>query len=207
MLEISTYVGGMTQTNGYLVKTPSESFLVDAPEGIASWLGKQGVKVSTLLLTHQHFDHVLDAAAIQKEHGARVCAYAPFSRDLTLELLMTFVSGSRFEVPAFTVDEVLEGRSEVEAGGLNWVVAHVPGHSADSITFYHAGEKLLFGGDALFAGSIGRTDFPGGSMETLVEGIRKHLLVLPDEVRLLPGHMEETTIGEERRSNPYISED
>ncbi|HSI65349.1 MAG TPA: MBL fold metallo-hydrolase [Candidatus Saccharimonadia bacterium] len=206
MLSISIFTGGIAQTNGYLVNTPTDSFLVDAPDGIAAWLRQRGAKVSHLLLTHQHFDHVLDAAAVQREHGAKVWAFAPFSRKLTLEFLMGFVSGSSFEVSEFTVDEVLEGRGEVEIGGLTWKLAHVPGHSADSVTFYCEAEKLLFGGDVLFAGSIGRTDFPGGSEETLLSGIQQHLLTLPDDTKVLPGHMEETTIGEERTGNPYLEE-
>jgi glyoxylase-like metal-dependent hydrolase (beta-lactamase superfamily II) len=204
MLRISTYTGGIAQTNGYLVNSPTDSFLVDAPDGVADWLRHQGVKVSHLLLTHQHFDHVQDAAAIQQEHGAKVWSFAPFSRELTLEFLMGFVSGTSFAIEEYTVDEVLEGRDAIEVGGLTWKLAHIPGHSADSVTFYCESEKLLFGGDVLFAGSIGRTDFPGGSLQTLLAGIQKHLLTLPDDTRVLPGHMEETTIGEERVGNLYL---
>lgn len=203
MLRISCFTGGMAQTNGYLLESGAETLAVDAPEGMADWLGSQGKKVSHLLLTHQHFDHCLDAAAIQRT-GSRVLAFAPFSRELTLEFLMAFVGGSSFEVEAFTVDEVLEGRDEVHTGGLNWRLAHVPGHSLDSVTFYNEAEKLLLGGDVLFAGSIGRTDFPGGSLETLLEGIQKHLLTLPDDTRVLPGHGPETTIGDEKAGNPYL---
>lgn len=203
MLKISCFTGGIAQTNGYLIETPTGSLVVDAPEGMADWLARQGRVVTDLLLTHQHFDHCQDAAAIQRA-GARVLAFAPFSRELTLEFLMGFVSGTRFEIEAFTVDEVLEGRSEVEAGGVTWKLAHVPGHALDSVTFYCEAERLLMGGDVLFAGSIGRTDFPGGSLKTLLHGIQKHLLTLPDDTRVLPGHGPATTIGEERESNPYI---
>ena len=203
MVKISCFTGGIAQTNGYLVETASAALAVDAPEGMAGWLARQGRAVSHLLLTHQHFDHCQDAAAIQRT-GARVLAFAPFSRELTLEFLMGFVSGTRFEVEAFTVDEVLEGRGEVEAGGVQWRLAHVPGHSLDSVTFHCAEEKLLLGGDVLFAGSIGRTDFPGGSLKTLLEGIQKHVLTLPDDTRVLPGHGPETTVGEERVGNPYL---
>jgi hydroxyacylglutathione hydrolase len=206
MLRISTFTGGIAQTNGYLVNTPTDTFLVDAPDGIAGWLRRQGVKVSHLLLTHQHFDHVLDAAEIQQEHGARVWAFAPFSRDLTLEVLFGFATGTSVSVPEFAVDEVLEGRNSIEVGGQTWKLAHVPGHSADSVTFYCEAEKLVFAGDVLFAGSIGRTDFPGGSEGLLLAGIEKHLLTLPDDTRVLPGHMEGTTIGEERQGNPFLEE-
>ena len=205
MLKISCYTGGIADTNGYLVETGQGSFAVDAPEGMAAWLDGKNAKVGTLLLTHQHFDHCQDAAAIQTQHGARVLSYQAFSRQLTLEFLMGFVSGTRFEVSAFTVDELLEGKTEVEVCGLIWKLSHIPGHSLDSVTFYCADEGLVFGGDVLFSGSVGRADFPGGNMELLVEGIVKHLLPLPDETRVLSGHGPATTIGAEREDNPYLS--
>jgi len=205
MLKISIFTGGMAETNGYLVKTGSGAFVVDAPEGMTDWLIEQGVKVDTLLLTHQHFDHCQDAAAMQSKLGARVVAYQAFSRVLTLEFLMGFSRGTRFEVTAFTVDELLEGKMGIEAGGLTWKLAHIPGHSLDSVTFYCEGEKLVFGGDVLFAGSIGRCDFPGGSQKMLVEGIAKHLMVLPNETTVLPGHGPGTTVGDERDGNPYLA--
>jgi hydroxyacylglutathione hydrolase len=203
MLDISRFTGGIAQTNGYLLETTAGTLAVDAPEGMAAWVKAQGKAVSHLLLTHQHFDHCQDAAALQKT-GARVLAFAPFSRDLTLEFLMGFVSDAPFAVEAFTVDDLLEGRSEITAGGLTWKLAHIPGHSLDSVTFYCEREQLLLGGDVLFAGSIGRTDFPGGSLQTLLSGIQKNVMTLPDETRVLPGHGPETTVGKERGSNPYL---
>jgi glyoxylase-like metal-dependent hydrolase (beta-lactamase superfamily II) len=204
MLKISCFTGGIASTNGYLVETAEGVFAVDAPEGMAAWLKAQGKAPAVLLLTHQHFDHVQDAAAIKRECGSRICAFAEFSRQLTLEFLMGFVSGTRFEVEEFPVDTLLKGGDTVEAGGLTWDVAYVPGHSADSITFYHAGEGIVFGGDVLMAGGMGRCDFPGGSEATLLAGIRQHLLTLPDETVVCSGHGPETTIGTERETNPYL---
>lgn len=205
MLKISSFTGGIAATNGYLVETAESAFLVDAPEGMAAWLRAQGkTAVPTLLLTHLHFDHVQDAAAIQRELGAKVYAYADFSKELTLEFLMAFVSGTRFEVAPFKVDQLLKGVPSVMAGGLIWQVAHVPGHSADSITFYNADAGLVFDGDVLMAGGMGRCDFPGGSEELLLAGIEEHLMKLPDETVVWPGHGPETTIGTERETNPYL---
>ncbi|CAN5855509.1 MBL fold metallo-hydrolase [soil metagenome] len=205
MLQISCYTGGMAQTNGYLVESANGNFIVDAPEGMAGWLSRKSKKVSAILLTHQHFDHVQDAAAIKKEHEAKIYAHSPFARELTLEFLMGFVSGTRFEVEAFEVDELLEGKEELEVLGASWQLAHIPGHSVDSITFYQSMEKLVFGGDVLFQGSIGRTDFPNGSLEQLLQGIEIHMLTLPDDTRVLPGHGPGTTIGEERLENEYLA--
>lgn len=191
-------------TNGYYLETASGGVAVDAPEGFANWLRRRGKTVSVLLLTHQHFDHVMDAALIQREFGARICAFAPFLRSLTLAELMEMASGVPLKVEPFAVDEVLEGKAEVEAGGVKWKIAHIPGHSPDSITFYNPDENLVFGGDVLFKESIGRTDFPGGDGERLIRGIHEKLLVLPDDTRVLPGHGGDTTIGSEREENPYL---
>ncbi len=191
-------------TNAYYIENTAGGVAVDAPEGFAQWLRQRGKKVSVLLLTHQHFDHVMDAGLIQREFGARVCAFAPFSRALTLADLMEMATGVPLKIEAFEVDEVLEGKTEVEAGAIKWQIAHIPGHSPDSITFYNPEEKLVFGGDVLFMSSIGRTDFPGGDGEGLIRGIHEKLLILPDDTRVLSGHGEATTIGSERDENPYL---
>jgi glyoxylase-like metal-dependent hydrolase (beta-lactamase superfamily II) len=186
MSEITTYTGGIAATNGHLLSLPGGTVLVDAPDGIAAWLKKQNLRVDVLLLTHQHFDHVLDAAAVKAQHGCRVYAFAPFSRDLTLERLYGAVTGSSFSVPEFEVDEVLEGQSTLEALHL-------------------ATKNLLFGGDVLFLDGVGRTDFPGGSTQLLLTGIETKLFKLPDATRVFPGHGDDTTIGRERAENPFLT--
>jgi glyoxylase-like metal-dependent hydrolase (beta-lactamase superfamily II) len=107
-------------------------------------------------------------------------------------------------VKPFEVDELLEGKSSVEACGVAWKLFHVPGHSPDSVCFLWEAQNLLFGGDVLFRDSIGRTDFPGGSMRQLVEGIQTKLLTLPDDTLVYPGHGPHTSIGAERRENEYL---
>lgn len=205
MLEPSTHTGGIASTNAHLLRLPGGNVVVDAPEGAAAWLRRQGVRVDVLFLTHQHFDHVLDAAAIQAEHGCRVYSFAPFSRDLTLEKLFGMVTGSSLEVPEFAVDEVIEGRETLEAAGETWRLYHVPGHSPDSVCFHLESENLLFGGDVLFLDGIGRTDFPGGSTQQLLSGIESKLFVLPDVTRVFPGHGDDTTIGRERAESPFFN--
>ncbi|WP_395715551.1 MBL fold metallo-hydrolase [Prosthecobacter sp.] len=205
MSEISTYTGGIAATNAHLLRLPGGTVLVDAPEGATAWLRRQKVRVDVLFLTHQHFDHVMDAAAVKADHGCHVYAFAPFSRELTLERLFGMVTGTFVEVPAFEVDELLEGRDTLEAAGETWRLHHVPGHSPDSVCFLLACEHLLFGGDVLFLDGIGRTDFPGGSTELLLSGIESKLLPLPDATRVFPGHGDETTIGRERLENPFLN--
>lgn len=205
MPEIITYTGGIAATNGHLLTLPGGTILVDAPDGIGAWLKQQKVKVDVLFLTHQHFDHVLDAAAVKAEHGCRVYSFADYSRELTLEILYGAVTGSPFSVPPFAVDEVLEGQSQIQVLGEKWNLYHVPGHSPDSLCFHLPSQNLLFGGDVLFLDSVGRTDFPNGSGSLLLSGIIKKLFALPDATRVYPGHGDDTTIGREKRENPYLT--
>ncbi len=204
MLEIVTYTGGIAATNAHLLHLPGGTVLVDAPDGVAAWLSRRKTRVDALFLTHQHFDHVLDAAEVQREHGCRVYAFAPFSQDLTLERLYGAVTGMSISVTPFEVDELLEGKDALEALGESWKLYHVPGHSPDSVCFHLEREHLLFGGDVLFLDGIGRTDFPGGSTRQLLSGIEAKLLPLPDQTRVFPGHGDDTTIGRERMENPFL---
>ncbi|MES2597840.1 MAG: MBL fold metallo-hydrolase [Verrucomicrobiota bacterium] len=201
---MSMFTGGIAQTNGYLVKLPGGTVLIDAPDGIVRWLNQRGAKVDAVLLTHQHFDHVLDAAAVAKTHGCPIYGWETLSQDLTLEKLFGAVTGSSVSVPVFTVDHVLKGKTEVEVLGQKLELFHVPGHSPDSVCFYLADQGVLFGGDVLFLDGVGRTDFPGGSFEQLATGIETHLWPLPDMTVVYPGHGDETTIGREREENPFV---
>lgn len=199
-MKISTYTGGMVQTNGYLVESLNGNFLVDAPEGIADWLDGKGVRVDALYLTHQHYDHVEDVAKLQ-QRGVKVYAWANYSKDLTLETYGA--SWGMPEVEPYQVDELVpEGKGEYFH--VPSQVSHVPGHSLDSITFYLRDAGVVFVGDALFAGSIGRCDLPGGDFDLLITGIKENLLVLPDETRVFSGHGPETSIGREKASNAYL---
>ncbi|MEI8038671.1 MAG: MBL fold metallo-hydrolase [Verrucomicrobiota bacterium] len=201
-MKITCYTGGQTQTNGYLVETPDGNFLVDAPEGVAAWLAEKGARVDDVLLTHQHYDHVLDAAAIQAR-GARLHAFAPYSTELTLEAYAR-AWGMPITVAPYRIDALLAVDQPLQLAGQVMELAHIPGHALDAVTFYLADSGLLFSGDTLFAGSIGRTDLPGGSTRQLVEGIGRHLLVLPPATRVLSGHGPATTVGREAQANPYL---
>lgn len=199
-MKISTYTGGMVQTNGYLVESVDGNYLVDAPEGICEWLDEKGVRVDALYLTHQHYDHVEDVAKLQKR-GVKVYGWADYSKDLTLETYGA--SWGMPQVEPYQVDELIpDGAGEYFH--MPTQVSHVPGHSPDSITFYLTDAGVVFVGDALFAGSIGRCDLPGGDFDLLISGIKEKLLVLPDETRVYSGHGPATTIGREKSSNGYL---
>jgi len=199
------FTGGFVQTNGYLVPTPAGGHvLIDAPQGIAEWLERQEIRPAALLLTHQHYDHVEDVAAVAAL-GVKVYAWAPYSEVLTLAERMRSW-GMPVHIEPYAVGELLEGRTGLEIEGLRMELAHVPGHAPDSVTFFVPESGELYSGDTLFAGSIGRADLPGGNMAQLVNGIREKLFALPNEVRVFPGHGPATTIGAERAENPYVGD-
>jgi glyoxylase-like metal-dependent hydrolase (beta-lactamase superfamily II) len=202
-MKITSYTGGFTQTNGYFVETPGGNLLIDAPEGVADWLAGKGVRVDDVLLTHQHYDHVVDAAALQ-DGGARLHAFAPYSQELTLEAAAR-AWGMPISVQPYRIDSLFMMDESLHIAGLEILLAHVPGHATDSVIFRLPAANLVFSGDTLFAGSIGRTDLPGGSTRQLLEGIARHLLTLPPETRVLSGHGPATTIGREAAENPFLA--
>jgi glyoxylase-like metal-dependent hydrolase (beta-lactamase superfamily II) len=166
---------------------------------------QKGVKPTGLLLTHQHFDHVNDAALFH-ENEIPIYASEPFSRDLQLEgLLQSW--GLKMQIEEFAVEHILTTESSsLPLAGLEFELRSVPGHSPDSFVFHVALFQKLFSGDTLFAnGGIGRTDFPHGDHELLIRSIREQLLTLPANTEILPGHGPSTTIEQEILKNPYLA--
>lgn len=197
------FTGGFFQTNAYLAPLPDGSVaMIDAPEGSAAWLAAREIVPSALLLTHQHLDHVHDAAAIAAR-GVPVYAWSPYLRALTLEdFLASF--GFALRIDPYPVDEVLSGRTALSLGGAEILLSHIPGHSPDSVTYHLPALGAVFSGDTLMAGGIGRSDFPDGSEAQLAQGIREKLYTLPEDTVVFPGHGPATTIGAERAGNPYV---
>jgi hydroxyacylglutathione hydrolase len=201
-MKITPFTGGFVQTNGYLIETADGNLLIDAPEGVAEWISSKGVRVDHVLLTHQHYDHVMDAAELRTA-GAKLHAFAAYSTELTLEQPAR-TWGLPISVVPYQVDVLLDVSAPLNLAGLNISMAHVPGHATDAVTFYLTDHGILFSGDTLFAGSIGRTDLPGGSTKQLLDGIDKHLMTLPPETKVLSGHGPATTIGREAAENQYL---
>ncbi len=165
-VDIQKYTGGPVACNAFLIRGEGGYVAVDAPLGFADWVQKhlpQGEKLTELILTHQHFDHVQDAARLQQLTGCRICAHSAYSPSLTLEQA---ARAWGIEPPApFRVDEVFGNtRREAAWGGLTWQLYAIPGHSPDGMAYGLTSEGCLFAGDILFAGSIGRKEFPGGSL-------------------------------------------
>ncbi len=205
MFNLTHFTGGIADTNGYLLTSDNTAIAFDAPEGMDAWLAAHAPRLDGLVLTHQHFDHVMDAAAIRARFSCPIYTHSPFSRDLTLEHLFGAATGTSLSVPAFSVDHILDGKTTLDLAGHTWTLLHIPGHSPDSLCFYRPDLHLLIGGDVLFMDGIGRTDFPGGSHQQLLTGIENKLLPLPDATNVHPGHGPATTIGREREENTFLN--
>ncbi|MEX2579192.1 MAG: MBL fold metallo-hydrolase [Verrucomicrobiales bacterium] len=202
--EITPFCGGLFQTNGYLVKAAGAAYLFDAPEGVAEWLDEKGIGLDGLVLTHQHHDHVIDAGAVRQRFGCPLWAHSEPSEDLTMAKRLEQMTGAPCDLAPYTIDHLLEGEDSLSLDGLNLELFYVPGHSPDSVCFRIQDHPLVIGGDVLFRGSIGRTDFPHGDHDLLISGIREKLWPLPDDTQVLPGHGPATSVGVEKRTNPFL---
>jgi hydroxyacylglutathione hydrolase len=203
MFEFQTFIGGIFDTNAYIVKVSGGQILFDAPSGTLDWLEQQHLTPKLLLITHGHVDHIDDAAKIKRRFGCKVGYHSdsiPLITDPAFFKQFGFFLETEPVEPDFLISE---GKSQDFLSSM-FDVLLVPGHCPGSLCFFSPEERLLVGGDVLFAGSIGRSDLPGGNYAELIENIHTKVLVLPDETRVLPGHGPQTTIGEEKRHNPFL---
>lgn len=201
---ILTHTGGFTATNGYSFGAAKGVVAVDAPEGMTEFLQASGVRPTVLFLTHSHFDHVVEAGRMVAEFGCAVAAWGPSTAEDRLEKLLASYLGRWVSVDPYPVDLPLAGRAEVELAGDRFLLRHVPGHSADSLVLISEEARVIFSGDTVMDGGIGRTDFPRGDYDLLVSGIREKVLNLPGDYRIFPGHGGVSTVAGELRSNPYL---
>lgn len=200
---IQRFEGGFLLTNAYLLSTPGGGHvLIDAPADTAQWLEQTGINPLALLLTHQHFDHVMDASAISAM-GIPIYSWSGYSTELTAEDVVK-QWGMPMTVTPYTVDHELAEKETLEIDGLKLDLAHVPGHSPDSVTFHDRERDILVSGDTLFNGSTGRGDLPGGDLELLCRGIVEKIYNLPGETKVYPGHGPDTTVAVERVENGVI---
>jgi glyoxylase-like metal-dependent hydrolase (beta-lactamase superfamily II) len=183
-----------------------EALVVDPGDNIPeilSRLQKHGLTLRQIVITHAHIDHVGGAALLRKATGAPVFLN---QKDLGLLGMMEMQAGW-LGVPTPEVappDASADDGLSIGLTTLPAVVLHTPGHTPGSICLHFPAQELLLAGDTLFAGSIGRTDLPGGDGRQILRSLRERLVVLPDATRVLPGHGPETTIGEEKQSNPFL---
>ncbi len=176
----------------------------DEATRIALTVERVGLEISQIIVTHSHIDHVGAVAQLVDEYMCPVLMHAEAEAMLKTVPQQAMMMGMRFgKIPNADLhvgdDEVLE------VGSLRLRSMYTPGHAPGHLAFFVEDEGLVFSGDALFAGSVGRVDLPGGSMKVLMRSISERLLTLPDETRVLSGHGPETTIGRERVANPFLS--
>jgi glyoxylase-like metal-dependent hydrolase (beta-lactamase superfamily II) len=161
------------------------------------------LKPVLLLNTHCHLDHVFGNGFMLEKYGLRTLSGEPDEKNRRNATHHAMIFGLEMQEPPEPESFLTDGQ-EIRFNNIAFRSIHVPGHSPGSMAFYFETEKVVFTGDALFAGSIGRTDLPGGMHETLLESIRQKLLVLPPETIVYPGHGESTDIGTEMRTNPWL---
>jgi hydroxyacylglutathione hydrolase len=198
MLGCNCSVIGDEATREALVIDPGDQI-----EHILAVLKMHQLTVKQIIVTHAHIDHVGGAMKLKKATGAPILLN---KNDYAL-LKMLDVQATWIGAPtpgAVEIDQSLEDQAVIQCGKINALAMHTPGHTEGSTCLYFPSEKKLIAGDTLFAGSIGRTDLPGGSFNKIITSLHDRVMTLPDETVVVPGHGELTTIGEERETNPFL---
>ena len=201
---------GPIQTNAYLLTAPErgEAILIDAPGDI--WaeiepvLRDEKCKLTELWITHGHWDHTQGGAEVVRKTGAKVRAHRSDQALIETPDIMSAFMGEELGLEPIHVDTWVGQGDTFSALGEDVEVRHVPGHCPGNVLFWFSKKQMAFVGDALFAGSIGRTDLPGGSMQQLDHSIRSQIYTMPDDTAVFPGHGPDTSVGREKRSNPYV---
>lgn len=205
-LAIVTLPNGQFMENCYLVadQATGDAVMVDPGEDTDAFLAelsRRGWRLQAIWLTHAHIDHVAGVGPVHEATGAPILLH-PADRPLYDNAPQQGLWFGMRLAPLPTPHGALASGQVLRVGGSEFQVVETPGHSPGSVSL--VGPGMVFSGDALFAGSIGRTDLPGGDYDTLIGSIRTGLLTLPDDTVVLSGHGPETTIGRERRTNPFL---
>lgn len=206
-LELQKCTLGSVFTNCYFIKNKEtgELLIVDpaaSSEKIYQQVLQMNGKPAGILLTHGHFDHILAVNEVKEKYGIPVYACRQEEEMLREPSVnMTAYYGGGCSVKA---DRLLEDLDVFEAAGFSIQMIHTPGHTKGSCCYYLKDEGVLFSGDTLFYGSVGRTDFPGGSTAEIVRSLHRLIDTLPEETEVYPGHDVSTTIGYEKRYNPFV---
>ena len=209
-MDIRMFTVGPVAENCFIARRDgaAEAIIVDPGEEAERLLGvieELGLKLEAILLTHTHFDHVGAVAPVARATGAPV--YCPELEKDVLANINAFVPWPGFgPFEDYEADHLVAGGEQLKLAGLDIDVIFTPGHSPGHVSYSIPAESVLFSGDVLFQGSIGRTDLPGGDHETLMQSIAGLLEALPPETRVLPGHMGITTLEREAATNPFLRE-
>lgn len=206
-LKVEVFAGGAFAQNGFLVSCPAtgKGILVDPGASVDAMLRaaeRAGVEIHAIIVTHAHLDHIEGVAEAKRRTNARIHLH----RDDTPLYGQAAIQAQMFGVPIELpppIDEFLSAGEVLSVGEGRLDVRHTPGHSPGHVILVSDDWAIV--ADVVFLGSIGRTDLPGGDFQTLMTSIRKHVLTLPDEMVLYPGHGPTTTVGHERRTNPFLA--
>ena len=206
-MEIKRLIVGMVQTNCYIAVHPEtkEAVIVDPGDEAArieDALPQTVAKAKAILLTHGHFDHIMAVQAVKAEY--QIPVYACRQEEEMLREPSVNMTDRMHKPCSVRPDVFLEDLQVFEAAGFSIQMLHTPGHTKGSCCYYLKDERVLFSGDTLFCGSVGRTDFPGGSTAEIVRSLHKLVDSLPEETEVFPGHDASTTIGYEKRYNPFV---
>ena len=209
-MDVRTFTVGPVQENCHIARRDGarEAIVVDPgdePERLLGAIATLELDVAAILLTHTHFDHVGAVAPVAEATGAEV--WCPEIEAPVLADIMRYVPWDGFgPFESYEAEHLLRGGERLHLAGLEIDVLFTPGHSPGHVTYAIGSERAVFSGDVLFAGSIGRTDLPGGDHATLMRTLATLAETLPHETVVYPGHMQTTTIGHERRSNPFLAQ-
>jgi hydroxyacylglutathione hydrolase len=209
-MHVRTYTVGPVQENCHIAwrDGSAEAIVIDPGDEapvLERALADLGLDVAAILLTHTHFDHVGAVAPLARATGAEV--WCPELEVPVLADIMRYVPWPGFgPFESYAADHTVAGGERLELAGMEIDVLFTPGHSPGHVTYFVAAEQAVFSGDVLFAGSIGRTDLPGGDHATLMRTLAGLVETLPDETVVYPGHMGNTTIARERAGNPFLAQ-
>ena len=207
-LKVNQYQVGPVCTNCYFaINTETKEVLLidpgDGAEYLIEMVEKESLKPVAVLLTHGHFDHATAAEEVAKHFGISVYAHEK-EKETLLDPRLNLSGSMGGKSLVYHADCFVKDEEMLDLAGFSIRVLYTPGHTVGGCCYYFIKENVVFSGDSLFCGSIGRTEFPKGSMSDLVRSVKDKLLVLPDYVKVYPGHDMETTIEQEKTYNPYF---
>jgi hydroxyacylglutathione hydrolase len=203
-VNVRGFTVGPLQENCWIVDGDATAFVIDPGDEAARLIEALEQPVEAILLTHTHFDHVGAVAQVARHTGAPV--YCPRLEVPILKDINRYLFPGYGPYEPYDPEETLEGGERLTLAGVDIDVLFTPGHSPGHLSFSIPDHQLLFDGDVLFQGSIGRPDLPGGDYQTLMRSIAGLLEALPDDTQVLPGHGPATTLGRERATNPFLHE-